>query len=109
MSVFLARPMAITQRVHDQREGRRGRNRIASGRLEQLASILQVPIAFFFDGAPCQPEPDSAPPSMPEFVSTFLSTVDGLALAKAFMQLQDVKVRRSIVKLVSEIAGDDHG
>ena len=29
-----------------------GINRIAAGRLEQISHILQVPVAFFFEGAP---------------------------------------------------------
>jgi hypothetical protein len=40
-------------------------------------------------------------------VSEFLATADGLALTKAFMRIEDVKLRRRIVHLVEEIAGDD--
>jgi transcriptional regulator with XRE-family HTH domain len=29
-----------------------GINRIAAGRLQQISHILQVPVAFFFEGAP---------------------------------------------------------
>src|SRR5215472_4977120 len=29
-----------------------GSNRIAAGRLQQISHILQVPVAFFFEGAP---------------------------------------------------------
>src|SRR6201999_1999097 len=30
----------------------KGTNRIGSSRLQQIADILQVPVAFFFEGAP---------------------------------------------------------
>jgi hypothetical protein len=40
-------------------------------------------------------------------VSEFLATSDGLALTKAFMRIKEIKVRRRIVGLVEEIAGDD--
>jgi len=30
----------------------KGTNRIGAGRLQQIAHILQVPVAFFFEGAP---------------------------------------------------------
>jgi len=30
----------------------RGANRIGAGRLQQISHILQVPVAFFFEGAP---------------------------------------------------------
>jgi hypothetical protein len=38
-------------------------------------------------------------------VSDFLATTDGLALIKAFTQIKDAKLRRSIVDVVKEIAG----
>ena len=30
----------------------KGRNRISASRLQQMCQILQVPVPFFFDGAP---------------------------------------------------------
>jgi hypothetical protein len=40
-------------------------------------------------------------------VSDFLATSDGLALTKAFMRIKDPVLRRHIVHLVQEIAGND--
>jgi len=40
-------------------------------------------------------------------VSDFLATSDGLSLTKAFMRIPDPKLRRRIVDLVQQIAGDD--
>ena len=40
-------------------------------------------------------------------MSDFLATSDGLALTKAFMRIKDAKLRRRIVDLVEQIAGDD--
>ena len=51
-------------------------------------------------------QPEGAAPS-PTYVSDFLATSDGLALIKAFMRLKDAKLRRCIVELVKQIAGDD--
>ena len=82
----------------------KGTNRIGSSRLQQIANILQVPVTFFFEGAPGQIKPDGKAPS-PNYVSEFLATVDGLALTKAFMRIKDAKLRRSIVNLVDEVAG----
>ncbi len=42
----------------------------------------------------------------PAYVSDFLATSDGLALTKAFMRVKESKLRRRIVDLVEEIAGD---
>lgn len=82
----------------------KGTNRIGASRLQHISQILQVPVAFFFEGAPGQQKADGNAPS-PAYVSDFLATSDGLALTKAFMQIKDAKLRRSIVNLVEEIAG----
>ena len=81
----------------------KGTNRMGSSRLQQIANTLQVPVTFFFEGAPGQSKLDGSAPS-PAYVSEFLATTDGLALTKAFMQIKDAKLRRSIVNLVEEIA-----
>ena len=85
----------------------KGTNRIGASRLQQISQILQVPVAFFFEGAPTfhpQDESLSEAPS-PTYVSDFLATSDGLALTKAFMEIKEPKLRRRIVDLVEEIAG----
>lgn len=88
----------------------KGTNRIGASRLQQIAHFLQVPVAFFFEGAPELPAHGMGgvvdAPS-PAYVSDFLATTDGLALTKAFMRIKDPKLRRRIVDLVSQIAGDD--
>jgi hypothetical protein len=40
-------------------------------------------------------------------VTEFLASSDGLALTKAFTRIQEPELRRRIVRLVEEIAGDD--
>jgi transcriptional regulator with XRE-family HTH domain len=82
----------------------KGTNRIGASRLHHIANILQVPVAFFFEGAPGKSRAKGDAPS-PAYVSDFIATPDGLALTKAFMQIKDAKLRRSIVDVVKEIAG----
>jgi transcriptional regulator with XRE-family HTH domain len=85
----------------------KGTNRIGASRLQQISQILQVPVAFFFEGAPILHTPTDGlreAPS-PAYVSDFLATSDGLALTKAFMRIKEAKLRRRIVDLVEEIAG----
>ena len=84
----------------------KGTNRIGASRLQHIAHILQVPVEFLFEGAPGQPNTKGVAPS-PSYVSEFLATSDGLTLAKVFTQIKDSKLRRCIVRLVQEIAGDD--
>jgi len=86
----------------------KGTNRIGASRLQQISHILQVPVSFFFEGAPAvstSPRTDglNEAPS-PAYVSDFLATSDGLALTKAFMRISDSKLRRRIVDLVEQIA-----
>jgi transcriptional regulator with XRE-family HTH domain len=86
----------------------KGTNRIGASRLQQISQILQVPVAFFFEGAPTlhpQPEGMAEAPS-PAYVSDFLATSEGLALTKAFTRIKQPKLRRRIVDLVEEIAGE---
>src|SRR3954462_7909848 len=86
----------------------KGTNRIGASRLQQISHILQVPVAFFFEGAPnlhgSGGGRKEAPP--PAYVSDFLATSEGLALTKAFMRIKQPKPRRRIVDLVEEIAGE---
>jgi transcriptional regulator with XRE-family HTH domain len=88
----------------------KGANRIGASRLQQIARILQVPVSFFFDGAPAQPGDspgtNEGAPS-PSYVADFLATSDGLALTKAFVRIKNAKLRRRIVDLVEEIAGEE--
>ena len=88
----------------------KGTNRIGASRLQQISHILQVPVAFFFEGAP-NLNPIALGDGMkeapsPAYVSDFLATSEGLALTKAFMRIKEAKLRRRIVDLVEEIAGD---
>jgi transcriptional regulator with XRE-family HTH domain len=86
----------------------KGANRIGASRLQQIAHILQVPVSFFFEGAPSLgPQADGfAEAPSPTYVSEFLATSDGLALTKAFMRIEDPKLRRRIVDLVEQMVGD---
>src|SRR6266478_2159078 len=84
----------------------KGTNRMGAGRLQHISHLLQVPVPFFFEGAPHlpgQPKGIGEAPS-PGYVSEFLATSDGLALTKAFMQIKEPGLQRRIVGLVEEIA-----
>jgi transcriptional regulator with XRE-family HTH domain len=82
----------------------KGTNRIGASRLQHIASIQQVAISFFFEDAPGQSSILDEPC---DYVSGFLATSGGLALTKAYMQIENAKLRRSIVALVKQIAGED--
>jgi transcriptional regulator with XRE-family HTH domain len=79
-------------------------NRISASRLQHVSRILQVAIAYFFEGSPGQLNAKGNVPSS-TYVSDFMAATDGLTLAKAFTQIKNASVRHHIVKLVNEIAG----
>jgi transcriptional regulator with XRE-family HTH domain len=85
----------------------KGTNRIGASRLQQLARVLEVPPAFFFEGAPASSETNSmafAEPSGSSYVVDFLSTSEGLQLNRAFALIRDAKVRKKIIDLVVSLA-----
>jgi transcriptional regulator with XRE-family HTH domain len=87
----------------------KGTNRIGASRLQQISNILQVPVSFFFEGAPHlhgRSGGMSEAPS-PDYVSEFIATSDGLSLIKAFTLIKNKKLRRRIVDLVEQIADED--
>jgi transcriptional regulator with XRE-family HTH domain len=83
----------------------KGMNRIGASRLQHVASILQVPVAFFFEGLPSADEPKNPAGGLSHAaVFEFLATTDGVRLARAFTRIRDAKLRRSIVDVAEQIS-----
>ena len=87
----------------------KGTNRIGASRLQQIAQVLQVPVAFFFEGAPNPPGKAAGPGDAPSpaYVTDFLASSEGLALTRAFTRIKNAKLRRRIVDLVEEMVVED--
>jgi transcriptional regulator with XRE-family HTH domain len=83
-----------------------GINRVGASRLQQIASILQVPIEFFFEEAFDIAAPQ-ANASSPAYVNGFVASFEGRRLAKAFMRIGSRRMRRAIVGLVQELFAAD--
>jgi transcriptional regulator with XRE-family HTH domain len=87
----------------------KGSNRIGAGRLHQLSHILDVPVSFFFEGAPrlagLPPRNRRDAPS-PNYMTAFLATANGQALVKAFMRIKRIAVRRNIVRFLEAVADE---
>jgi transcriptional regulator with XRE-family HTH domain len=84
-----------------------GTNRISASRLQHIAQILQVPPTFFFEDTPDMPAariPKDVAVS-PNPIMNFMATSEGRALARAFMRIRNMQMRRRIVALVEEIVG----
>jgi transcriptional regulator with XRE-family HTH domain len=86
----------------------KGTNRVGASRLQAISNILQVPVSFFFEGAPHLPgHSGMGEAPSPAYVSDFLATSDGLSLTKSFMKIKSAKLRRRIVLLVEQIADSE--
>jgi transcriptional regulator with XRE-family HTH domain len=91
----------------------KGTNRVSASRLQHLCKILDVPVSFFFDGAPrahglpdpTQTEADGEAAAL----NSFLATSDGVALVTAYTHIRDAKVRRAVVALVEQIVAEPVG
>jgi transcriptional regulator with XRE-family HTH domain len=103
----LADALGITYQQVQKNE--KGANRIGASRLQQISHILQVPVAFFFEGAPNASALHGSHGSALSIaqIDDFVSDSNGLRLIEAFMRIDNADVRRRIVMLVREIAGDD--
>ncbi|WP_319774954.1 helix-turn-helix transcriptional regulator [Breoghania sp.] len=87
----------------------KGTNRVGASRLQHIATVLKVPISFFFEDAPGTPDEGGgfAEAQPTSYVVDFLSSSEGLALNRAFVRIEDSRVRRRIVDLVRSVAGEE--
>src|SRR5688572_16911801 len=84
----------------------KGANRISASRLQQIAKMLDVPVSFFFDGAPTDDTPSGSfsDAASTTYISDFLSTSEGVQLTKAFVRIRNGRVRRRIIDLAEALA-----
>jgi transcriptional regulator with XRE-family HTH domain len=84
----------------------KGTNRIGASRLQQISTTLNVPPAFFFEGADAAGSSELAigEETSSSYVLDFIATTEGLNLNKAFARIQDSKVRKRIIDLVASLA-----
>jgi len=86
----------------------KGTNRIGASRLQNISTVLSVPVAFFFEDAPTSAgSAGGMAESSSDYVVDFLSSSEGVQLNKAFVRIRDAKMRRRIIDLVRAAAGED--
>ena len=83
----------------------KGVNRISAGKLQNISSLLQAPIQFFFESLPVQSNKPAkkSDPFLLSNISQFMATADGVSLAKAFTQIKSPTLRHCIVSLAEEL------
>lgn len=83
----------------------KGTNRIGASRLQQMSSVLGVPVSFFFEDVPVDSTAGGfSDGAGSDYVVDFLSTTEGVSLTRAFTRVRDAKVRRRLVDLIVSIA-----
>ena len=88
----------------------KGSNRIGASRLQNISTILETPISFFFEDAPDSSGAQAkgmGEAKSTNYVVDFLSSTEGLQLNRAFVKIDNANVRRKIVDLVKSLASDD--
>ena len=78
-----------------------GINRIGASRLQRICTVLEIPVSYLFEGALGSPPAEGG---MPQDVTDFMESEEGMRFAAAFERIADRKMRRGIVRLTSRIA-----
>src|SRR5258705_12861839 len=78
---------------------------IRASRVQHIAQMLRVPVAFLFEDDMAAGGDSKHMIAPPNTIADFMGTSEGLALAKAFMRIGSMPVRRRIVELVEGIVG----
>ncbi|GAA3080324.1 helix-turn-helix transcriptional regulator [Rhizobium viscosum] len=84
----------------------KGINRIGASRLQRIAEVLRTSPAFFFEQDDLEPPSlaglDLSAPADP--VTEFLRSKEGLVLNRAFVKIEDRRIRETIISLVKAMA-----
>ena len=85
----------------------KGTNRVGASRLQNISSVLNVPVSFFFEDAPGEMPSEQngmAEANSSNYVVDFLSSSEGLQLNRAFIKIEDPKIRRKLIDLTKALA-----
>ena len=76
----------------------KGVNRVGAARLQAIATALDVPVTFFYDGDGKAREVESL---------LFLDSAFSLRLLRAYSKIKDQTVQRQLVSLMESIAANE--
>ena len=80
-----------------------GTNRIGASRVQQMCSVLKIPVSFLFEDAPAS---SPAEGGMPQDIIDFMESEEGVRFVAAYSRITDRKMQRGILRLADRIA--DH-
>jgi transcriptional regulator with XRE-family HTH domain len=81
----------------------KGTNRVGAGRLSDIARVLSVPVAYFFESDGVDGRSASTPHGINagfNDVTVVLSTAEGMRIARALARIPDAEMRRRIADLL---------
>jgi transcriptional regulator with XRE-family HTH domain len=85
-----------------------GTRRLSASQLHQIARVLKIPPAFFFEGAPqARLYRNIAGVPTLDLLSTFPTAVEDFTLLKSFLRIKSAKMRRCILAIVQVTADED--
>jgi transcriptional regulator with XRE-family HTH domain len=87
----------------------KGTNRVGASRLQAISDTLAVAPSFFFEGMEGAPSATSGSESAAGDIggiNSFISSKEGLDLNRAFVKIDDPKLRKKIVAMVRALASD---
>ena len=84
----------------------KGTNRVGASRIQLISDLLGMPVSFFFEGAPSTAVAPSAdnPQHDFDYVTAFISSSEGLAIARAFCKIKDVRIKRRLIDLIEVLS-----
>lgn len=80
----------------------RGFNRISAGRLFEFASILSVPISYFYDGYPNTEQTKGT--QEPTIQDGLLNTPEIIKLVKAYNEIKDQSIKKKMLSMLIAIS-----
>lgn len=80
----------------------RGVNRVGASRLQNIAAILEAPISFFFEEGPSPLL--QAEGWISDTPTELMTSKDCVALVRAFIAIDDKKVRQKVLSLVRSLS-----
>ena len=101
----LAQALGVTYQQVQKYEN--GRTRVSASRLQAIASVLEVPLASFFENPSARADRGDGGPGAGQSLKDFVSSPMGLALNRAFARIMDAEVRRAYLGLVTRIAAGE--
>jgi transcriptional regulator with XRE-family HTH domain len=85
-----------------------GANRIGTGRLHSIATVLQVPVAYFFEGLD-EEQSRAGKTYKLDAITEALATKEGVRIAIALSRIQNPEMRRRIADLLEAVmASESH-